>query len=528
MKKFLVILLAALLLFGMVSSLSAGGTPQKAAAKGPNYLKVGSLLDAAMNIDPITSTYAQVFSIACTLANQLVQPDPKTMELKPVLIEKFPDVSADSKTFTFKLKKGVKFHNGQELKSKDVEFTFTRFFDPKWKNLNTWMADFILGAQDMMNGKAQTLKGFKVIDDYTFSIELEYPYTAFIAVLAVPPLAIYPKDACSAAGERWGVDTIIGTGMYKLKSFKPGVELIIERFDDYHGTKAKLDGVQWNHMTRETQLIEWEAGTIDFCDVDVSLVDGFIKKYPNNVQETTFVGSHWLNFNQSMKPLDNVKVRQAIGLATNIDALCKDYFKGHIQQARGILPPGIVGHDPKRPVREYNVEKAKKLLAEAGFPNGIDLEVTVRETSSWVEIYQIFQEQYKLANIRLTIVKTDAAGWIEKRSTGHVQFYMMNWYADFLDPDNYFYTMYHSGSANFFSTGYKSEYFDAQLMKGRTLPPGEKQKFYSALETYLIDEIVAGWPLYTPVGYSLRSNRVKDVYYKPDLLLTFEVGSMVE
>jgi len=527
MKKFSVFLLAAVMLLCLASCSKGGGAAQKAPA-GQNYLKVGSLLDAAMNIDPITSTYNQVFHIADAICNRLVQPDPVTMELKPYLIEKFPDVSADSKVFTFQLKKGIKFHNGVELKARDVEYTFTRFFDPKWNNLNTWMADFILGAEAMMEGESTTLAGFKVIDDYTFSIELEYPYTAFIAVLAVPPLAIMPKDACEAAGERWGIDTMIGTGQYKIKSFRPGVELIIERNDDYWGTKAKLDGVQWNQMTLETQLIEWEAGSIDFCDVDVSLVDGFMQKYPNNVLEQTFVGTHWLLFNQSMKPLDDIRVREAIGLATDIDTLCKDYFKGHIAQARGVVPPGIVGYDPNRPLREYNPEKAKQLLAEAGYPNGIDLEVTVRETSSWVEIYQIFQEQYKLANIRLTIEKVDAAGWFEKRSTGHVQYYMMNWYADFLDPDNYLYTIYHSDSANFFSTGFKDSYFDAQLAKGRTLAPGEKQKFYSDLETYLLDEVVAGWPLYTPTGYALCSDRVKDVYYKPDLLMTFEIGYIVE
>ena len=525
MRKIAVLLLTAVMIFSLAacSKEKAGKAPE-----GPNYLKIGSLLDAAMNLDPITSTYNSVFEIAGAIFNQLVQPDPVTMELKPYLIEAFPEASADSKVFTFHLKKGVKFHDGVELKSKDVEFTFNRFFDPKWNNLNMWMADFILGAQEMMDGKASKLSGFKVIDDYTFSIELEYPYTAFVAVLAVTPLSIMPKDACEKAGARWGIDTIIGTGQYKVKSFKPGVELIIEKFNDYWGPKAKLDGVQWNHMLAETQLLEWEAGTIDICNVDVSLVDGFIKKYPNNVREQEYVGTHWLSFNMDIPPLNNPKVREAVGLATNVDALTQDYFKGHVKRARGVIPPGIVGHDPARPLRPYNPERAKQLLAEAGFPNGIDIEATVRETSSWVEIYQIFQEQYKLANIRLTIDRVDAAGWIEKRSTGHVQYYMMNWYADFLDPDNYLFSIYHSGTANFFSTGFRDKYFDDQLTKGRTLALSEKQKFYSELESYLLNDKMAAWPLYTPTGYILRSDRVKDVYVKNDFLFTFEIGYLTK
>jgi peptide/nickel transport system substrate-binding protein len=526
MKKATVFLLAAVMVLGLAAcSKKTGGK----APKGQNYLKIGSLLDAAMNLDPITTTYNWVYEIDNAVFNQLVQPDPVTMELKPYLIENFPEVSADSTVFTFHLKKGVKFHDGAELKSKDVEFTFNRFFDPEWNNVNMWMADFILGAQEMMEGKASSLAGFKVIDDYTFSIELQYPYTAFVAILAIPPLAIMPKDACEKAGKRWGIDTMIGTGQYKLKSFKPGVELIIERNNSYWGPKAKLDGVQWNHMLAETQLLEWEAGTIDICAVDVGLVDGYMEKYPNNVREQEYVGTHWLSFNFDIPPFNDARVREAVGLATNADALCQDYFKGHVKRAKGIIPPGIVGHDPARQVRQYNPERARQLLAEAGYPNGIDIEATVRETnSSWVEIYQIFQEQYKLANIRLTIDRVDAAGWTEKRSTGHVQYYMINWYADFLDPDNFLFSIYNSGTANFFSTGFRDKYFDEQLAKGRTLPISEKQKFYSELDTYLLNEKTAAWPLYTPAGYILTSDRVKDVYVKNDFLFTFEIGYLAE
>jgi len=524
--KTTVLLLAAIMVFGLAAC--SKGTSAKA-PEGQNYLKIGGLLDSAMNLDPITSTYNTVFEIDGAIFNQLIQPDPVTMELKPYLIEAFPEVSADSKVFTFHLRKGVKFHDGTELTSKDVEFTFTRFFDPKWNNLNMWMADFILGAQDMMDGKASSLAGFKVIDNYTFSIELEYPFTAFLAVLAVTPLSIMPKDACEKAGDRWGIDTIIGTGQYKVKSFNPGVELIVERNNDYWGQKAKLDGIQWNHMLAETQLLEWEAGTIDVCGVDVSLVDGYLQKFPNNVVEQEYVGTHWLGFNFDKPPLNDIRVREAVGLATNVDALCKDYFGGHVRQARGVIPPGIVGYDPNRPFKQYNPERAKQLLAEAGYPNGIDLEVTVRDSyASWIEIYQIFQEQYKLANIRLSISRVDAAEWTQKRSSGNVQCYMLNWYADFLDPDNFLFSIYHSGTANFFSTGFRDKYFDEQLAKGRTLPLSEKQKFYSDLESYLLNDKIAAWPLYTPTGFILRSNRVKDVYVKNDFLFTFEIGYLVE
>ncbi|MCL2548784.1 MAG: ABC transporter substrate-binding protein, partial [Symbiobacteriaceae bacterium] len=337
MKRIISLFLVLAMLLGLAACQTTTPTPTVTAPpttapptdppKSANYLKIGSMLDSAMNLDPLTSTYNQVFEINDTVFNRLVQPDPVTLELKPYLIVDWPKVNDDGTVFTFELRKGVKFHDGTELTAYDVEYTFTRFFTPKWNNLNTWMADFILGAEDLMEGHTTTLAGFTVIDDYHFSIELEYGYTAFLACLAVPPLAIVPKDACEAAGPgKWGVETFIGTGQYQLKSFNPGVELILERNDNYWGPIAKLDGIQWNHMLPEVALITWEAGDIDICGVDVSLVDGYLTRFPNNVREQTYVGSHWLSFNCDLPPMDNILVREAVGLATNIAELCEDYF----------------------------------------------------------------------------------------------------------------------------------------------------------------------------------------------------------
>lgn len=284
------------------------------------------------------------------------------------------------------------------------------------------------------------------------------------------------------------------------------------------------------HMDANTALIEWEAGNIDITGVDVSLVDGYIDNpdTADNVKFQEFVGIHCLNFNQNMKPFDDERVRLAVGLATDIQALCDGYFKGHIKPAKSLIPNGIVGYDDSLPPLEYNPEKAKQLLADAGYPEGITIAATVTETSSWIEIYQVLQEQYKKANITLNIDKVDSAGWFSKRSTGNVQFFMMNWYADFLDPDNFLYSMYHGSVATFFSNGMEDAEWDARLEAGRLLSFDEKQQYYADAEKWLSRERVAEWPLYAPAGYLLVSDRVSDVFLKRDFLLTYAVGDITE
>lgn len=243
MKRILALMLATAMLFAFAacnttkpgSTTTAGGgaatTTTAPPVSNPKILKVGSDMSSIGNLDSLLSTYNSVFQNSDAVFDQLISKDPYTLELKPNLIVDFPTVSEDGKIFTFELKQGVKFHDGTELTSKDVEYTFARFFDPDAGNLNGWMANMIKGSQAMMdsgtNGTIDKLEGFTVIDTYHFSIELDFGYTAFLAVLAVSPLNIVPMDACEAAGERWGIDTLIGTGPYKLELFTPNVELIL-------------------------------------------------------------------------------------------------------------------------------------------------------------------------------------------------------------------------------------------------------------------------------------------------------------
>lgn len=553
MKRLLALLLALCMLFALAACGGGGettspddtnqnpddppgDTPDDSdAAPVDNVVRMGRDMASVGNLNSLLTTYNSIFEVSDCVFDQLIRKNPYTLELEPNLIVDFPEISNDGTLFTFELKQGVKFHDGTELTAKDVQYTFSRFFDPDSGNLNGWMANMIKGSQDMIdsgtNGQIDTLESVVVIDDYHFSIELEYGYTAFLAVLAVAPLNIVPMDACEAAGDRWGIDTLIGTGPFKLESFNPNNEIVLVRNDDYHGEVVQLDGVEILNMDANTALIEWEAGTIDVCSVSTSLVDGYLDNpdYADNVQFTEYIGIHCLNFNQDLEPFDDQRVRLAVGLATDIQSLCDGYFQGHIKPAKSLIPKGVLGYDDSLPELEYDPERAKELLADAGYPDGITITATMTEGSDWDKIYQVLQEQYKLANITLEIEKVDSAGWLDKRSTGNVQFYMMNWYADFVDPDNFLYSLYHSSVATFFSSGMNDPEWDAKLDAGRLITDlDEKQEYYADLEYWLSREHVAEWPLYAPAGYTLVSDRVHEVFCKSDFLMSFTEGYIEE
>lgn len=195
------------------------------------------------------------------------------------LITKLPEISDDGLTYSFELKPDVKFHDGTTLTSSDVEFTFTRIFEPSDKNVSTWMCDMILGGKEMLEGKAEELEGFKVIDDTHFEITLDKPYSAFMSVLATPQMVIYPEKAYKEAGEDWGGKVYIGTGPYKVNEFDPKNKVILERYDEYHGGAKKLDEIVYLNMDPVKHILIKKLSLIYNTWIESFLIWNKIRNY---------------------------------------------------------------------------------------------------------------------------------------------------------------------------------------------------------------------------------------------------------
>ena len=195
-------------------------------------------------LDMQFNSYPQTMDISDHVAEPLLIFDWQ-MNLTPLLLTGMPKISADGKTYSFELKPGIKFHDGSILKPSDVKFSFERMFDPAVGAHNSFIADMIVGAKDMQEGKAKELAGFKIIDDTRFDITLEYPYAAFLASIGQPYGSIYPEAAVKAAGKDWGVTKYFGTGPFVIKDFDMENGPLLERFEDYHGKKPRLDAIQF-------------------------------------------------------------------------------------------------------------------------------------------------------------------------------------------------------------------------------------------------------------------------------------------
>jgi ABC-type transport system substrate-binding protein len=197
------------------------------------------------DVQKTTEYYTVPMNIYERLVETKTNPDGSSA-LVPGLAERW-DISDDGLEYTFYLRKGVKFHNGEELKADDVVYTFERMLNPKTGALNQDFITAIKGAMDMMEEKTDKLAGLEVIDDYTIKITLESPFAPFLANIATPGVSIYNRKFTEEAGDQFGLtpETTCGTGPFKLSKWILNSETQIDAFDDYWGGRAKLDAVNW-------------------------------------------------------------------------------------------------------------------------------------------------------------------------------------------------------------------------------------------------------------------------------------------
>ena len=154
----------------------------------------------------------------------------------------------------------MNFQDGTELTADDVIFTFNRFFNPATESNMVWLCDDVIkGAYEVEDGSATEVSGIQKVDDYTFTIELNYPFSAFTSILAASPLGIISQEACEAAGDAWGLETYVGCGSYQVESFTPKEEIVLTKFEDYWDGAKTTDKIVITNMDESTALMEFEA-----------------------------------------------------------------------------------------------------------------------------------------------------------------------------------------------------------------------------------------------------------------------------
>ena len=472
-------------------------------------------------LDMQFNSYPEVMNISDHVAESLVRFDWQ-MQIEPVLITGMPKVSSDGLTYSFELKPGIKFHDGSTLRASDVKFSFERMFDPAVGAHNSFIADMIVGAKEMQDGKASELAGFKIIDDTHFDITLEFPYAAFLASIGQPYGSIYPEAAVKAAGKEWGVTAYFGTGPFKITKFDMENGPYLERFEDYHGAKPKLGAIEVVFVDDpNTRRLEYERGSIDVMALDATFYPQYSKSaLAPEIGSYTPQGTVYINPNLNNEYLGNPKVREAISLAVDRNSLVKDLLRGTVSQATTFIPPSMMGFDKAAAPYEHNVEKAKALLKEAGCEKGFEIDGYIRGEAvngTAGRTLLALQEQLSAVGIKIKINQVDSGSWREMRNAGGLSFYIGTWYSDFPDPDGFITSFLHSKNSKLYSNFYSSPEFDKLLDQGQAeADPAKRGELYRKADNLASRVDYAVIPLFHEDMFYLCKPYVKDLHKSPD------------
>ena len=462
------------------------------------------------------------YTIATNVFDRLVEmkaDESGDVKVMPSLAESWEE-SKDGKTYTFHLRKGVTFSNGAALTSSDVLYSFTRLLTHP-DSCNQDIVQSIRGASALAEGKAKELEGFKVLSDSDFTITLEQPFEAFLACLSMPGASIMDEETTTEAGDRFGVDpaSTIGTGPYILKEWERGKGMMLVPNESCWDGLPKNAGLDLRFITDAEKIrMMFEKGELDILDLDDqgSSAEFFIHGdiYQSRIEEVPPIGISYIALNESVAPLDDVRVRKALQLSLDRAALLDIVYSGRGSVENGIFSRGLYGFNSDLPAIPYDASEAKRLLTEAGYEKGFDLSFSVKSSSTQAEmkLAENAVDMWKSIGINASVKVIDEDEFMSLRKGGKLACYTATWTADYNDPDNYLYTFFGTAENTAFrSLCYPKKDIIGRVQDARTITdPAKRLREYQDLERIIVQEDAAWIPLFSRTRLYVTSERLVD------------------
>jgi dipeptide transport system substrate-binding protein len=508
------------------------------AAKTLVYCSEGS----PENFNPqLYTSGTSVDASAVPIYNRLVDFKVGTTELQPSLAESW-DVSEDGKVYTFHLRQGVKFQSNKYFKptrdfnADDVIFSFMRQKDPNHPYHNVSNGNYS-NFESLEFGKLIT--AIDKVDDHTVRFTLAHPEAPFVADLGWYFASILSAEYAHSmlkAGtpERVDMDPI-GTGPFELKQYQKDSRILFTAFPDYWQGKAKIDRLVFSitpdASIRYAKLEKNECQVMPFPNpADLPRMKA---NQDINLMQKAGLNTGFLAFNTQKAPLDNVKVRQALALAINKPAIIEAVFHGTGIAAKNILPPGVWSADADLKDYDYDPEKAKALLKEAGFTNGMTIDLWAMPVQrpynpNAKRMAEMIQSDWAKVGVTAKIVTFEWGEYLTRVKNGEHQAALMGWTTATGDPDNFFGPLYSCTSANGGSNSSKWCYqpFDKLILEARAESNHEKRVvLYKEAQQMMHDQMpavmIAHSTIFEPVRKEVTGYEIdpfgKHIFYQVDM-----------
>ncbi len=481
-------------------------------------------LDPALVREARSGQYIrEIFSGLVTLDEDL--------QVVPDIAERWK-VSSDGITYTFYLREGVRFHDGQEVKASDFKYSLERASDPETESptAETYLGD-IVGVKEMLDGEAEEISGVKVINDYTLQITIDAPKAYFLARLTHSPAFVVEQTNVESGEEWWRNPN--GTGPFRLRQWEEDELLILEQNDIYYGELAGVKNVVFR-LWGGVPMRMYETGEIDITRVyldDIERVQDPTNPLNAELVTAPELSLGYIGFNVTKPPFDDVRVRQAFSHAIDKDKIIEVVLKGASVRADGILPPGMPGYNEGLEGLSFDVERAKELIRQSEYGDVANLPQITFTTSGRGAISGINEALIDMwrknlgVEVQVRQLEPDIYFAVIKEEKDEI--YETAWIADYPDPENFLDILFYTGSEEN-SGEYSNSEIDALLEQARVEQDVTiRMGLYQQIEQMLVDD-AACLPLYFDVNYLLVKPYVEGLVLTPMGILTLKGVSLQE
>ncbi len=502
--------------------ISCGHAPEQENEK--NVFRM-NLEGGLKSLDPAFAGDKRSIWMTAQLYNGLVELDEK-LKVQPVIARNW-DISPDGLTYTFHLRKDVLFHQDsaflqnpdltREVTAQDFVYSFSRICDPVVASTGSWIFNGkIQGLDAYKAGENDHISGFAAKDDSTFVIRLTAPFPPLLGLLAMPYCFVVPREAVAYYGENFRARPI-GTGPFRFFRWEEGHHLILHKNPQYFEKEGEsrlpyLDAVSVRFMpSRLSAFVEFKQGKLDFINgIDESYKDEILN--PDGTIKSSYAGQYAFELAPQLNieylgmlvdtsveiaknhPLTDVRIRKALNHAIDRPKLVRYLLNGMGYAANsGFVPYGMPGFDSTAvPGYSYDLQKARSLLAEAGYPNGQGLPaMTLYSTPLYANISEFIQKAFENIGVRMDVQNLQGGTLRGEVRNSRVNLWRASWIADYPDGENYLALLYspHTVPNGPNSTHYANARFDS-LYRAAKLVTSDSARYqlYQAMDRLMLED----------------------------------------
>ncbi len=478
------------------------------------------------SLDPAIITGQADSRVVEGLFEGLTRWDPQTAAPIPGLAERW-EISPDGKTYTFHLRTNLVWSTGEPIQASDVVYSWIRALDPATASDYAGQLYYVKNGQDFNEGKIKdsSLVGVHALDPYTVKVELEHPTAFFLDLCAFQTLYVVPRQTIEKYGDRWLMaHPLPSDGPFQLGFWRLNDKIRLVKnpryWDAAHTQSDIIDLLPVGSANAALNL--YEHGQVDIVwdrELIPSDLTDILLKRPD-FHTFNYLGTYFIRFNVTKKPFDDPRVRRALALAIDKERIVKKITRAGEQVAAHLVPDGTANYLPAEGLG-YDPAEAKKLLAEAGYPDGKGFppfeymfNAAAGGAAKLHENIAIELQQMWHDNLGIDMVLRQLEWKVYLSAQSHLDYQLSrsSWIGDYNDPQT-FLGMFTSTDGNN-RTGWKNEQYDALIRAANNEPDLKKRaETFRQAETLLIHDEMPVIPLYFYIGINyFDTNKIQGVY----------------